>query len=162
MPVFISPSMRGRSIVDNKSVLLVDDNEGDLFLIERALKKRHILNEIIEARDGVEALEYLSGKGKYGGRDLSIMPVVILLDLKMPRMDGLECLKAIRNSETTRLLPVVILTNSAEEIDIMESYKLGCNAYVRKPVDFERFAEAIKQLGLLWFLINEPPPVVRE
>lgn len=154
--------MRGRSIVDNKSVLLVDDNEGDLFLIERALKKRHILNEIIEARDGVEALEYLSGKGKYGGRDLSIMPVVILLDLKMPRMDGLECLKAIRNSETTRLLPVVILTNSAEEIDIMESYKLGCNAYVRKPVDFERFAEAIKQLGLLWFLINEPPPVVRE
>lgn len=140
----------------------MDDNEGDLFLIERALKKRHILNEIIEARDGVEALEYLSGKGKYGGRDLSIMPVVILLDLKMPRMDGLECLKAIRNSETTRLLPVVILTNSAEEIDIMESYKLGCNAYVRKPVDFERFAEAIKQLGLLWFLINEPPPVVRE
>lgn len=146
----------------NRVVLLVDDNEGDLFLTERILKKHHILNEVIEAHDGVEALEYLFGKGKYGGRDLRIMPVVTILDLKMPRMDGLEFLKAIRKSEITRLLPVVILTNSAEEIDILESYRLGCNAYIRKPVDFDQFDEAVKQLGLFWFMINVPPLAIRE
>jgi two-component system response regulator len=140
-----------------KVILLVDDNKNDVFLTLRALKKSKIANDVVVASDGVEALDYLLGRGKYGGRDLSQMPVVTFLDLKMPRMDGLETLKFIRTNELTKFLPVVVLTASKEEADIIESYKLGCNAYVRKPVDFEQFAEAAKQLGLFWLVLNEPP-----
>jgi len=142
----------------NKNILLVDDNPNDVFLTQRALKKNNISNQVIIAEDGVEAIEYLFGTGKYANRDLNDMPVVTLLDLKMPRMDGLEVLKLIRVNEITKLLPVVVLTASKEDADVINSYKLGCNAYVRKPVDFNQFAEAVRQLGLFWLLLNEPPP----
>jgi two-component system, response regulator len=144
--------------VVGKNILLVDDNPNDVFLTQRALKKNKIANQVIVAEDGVEALEYLFGTGKYAGRDLSDMPVVTLLDLKMPRMDGLEVLRLVRVNEITRLLPVVVLTASKEESDINSCYKLGCNAYVRKPVDFIEFAEAVRQLGLFWLELNQPPP----
>jgi two-component system response regulator len=141
----------------NKAILLVDDNENDIFLTLRALKKNHIHNEVVVARDGVEALEFLMATGKYTGRNLSEMPVVTLLDLKMPRMDGLEVLRLLRTNELTKLLPVVVLTASKEDGDVMASYKLGCNAYVRKPVDFKEFADAINQLSLFWLILNESP-----
>ncbi len=142
----------------SKTILLVEDNKDDVFLTQRALKKSNISNEVVVATDGIEALEYLFGTGKYNGRDLSRMPVVILLDLNMPRMGGLQVLQKIRENHLTRLLPVVILTASKEEADIIESYKLGTNAYVRKPVDFVQFSEAIRQLGLFWLVVNESPP----
>jgi two-component system, response regulator len=142
----------------NKTILLVDDNEDDVFLTLRALKKSNIANEVIVARDGVEALDYLFGTGSYTGRNLHQMPVVALLDLNMPRMSGHQVLKKIRENPLTRHLPVVILTASKEESDIFKSYELGSNAYVRKPVDFIQFAEAIKQLGLFWLVLNEAPP----
>lgn len=142
----------------NKTIMLVDDNEDDVFLTLRALKKSNIANEVIVARDGLEALDYLFGTRPYAGRNLDQMPVVILLDLNMPRMSGHQVLKKIRENPLTRLLPVVILTASKEESDIFKSYELGSNAYVRKPVDFIQFAEAIKQLGLFWLVLNEPPP----
>ena len=145
----------------NKSILLVDDNSDDVFLTMRALKKNNIANDVVVANDGVEAIEYLFGTGKYAGRDLKQMPVVTLLDLKMPRMDGLEVLKLVRVNEITKLLPVVVLTASREDSDILKSYKMGCNAYVRKPVEFEQFAEAIRRLGLFWLLLNEPPNLAR-
>jgi two-component system response regulator len=144
----------------NKSILLVDDNPDDVFLTMRALKKNNIANEVVVANDGVEAIEYLFGTGKHAGRDLKNMPVLTLLDLKMPRMDGLEVLKLIRVNEITKLLPVVVLTASREDSDILKSYKMGCNAYVRKLVDFEQFAEAVRRLGLFWLLLNEPPNLV--
>jgi two-component system, response regulator len=142
----------------NKTILLVDDNQDDVFLTLRALKKSNIANEVIVAKDGVEALDYLFGTGEHSGRDLRQMPVVTLLDLNMPRMNGHQVLKKIRGNPLTRLLPVVILTASKEETDIFKSYELGSNAYIRKPVDFIQFAEAIKQLGLFWLVLNEPPP----
>jgi two-component system, response regulator len=142
----------------NKTILLVDDNEHDVFLTQRALKKSNIANQVVVANDGQEALDYLFGTGKYAERDLSQMPVVTLLDLKMPRVDGFEVLKQIRANASTRNLPVVILTASREDIDIVKSYTQGCNAYVTKPVDFDQFADAVKQLGLFWLLLNEPPP----
>jgi CheY-like chemotaxis protein len=145
----------------NKSILLVDDNPDDVFLTMRALKKNNIANDVVVANDGVEAIEYLFGTGKYAGRDLKRMPVVTLLDLKMPRMDGLEVLKLVRVNEITKLLPVVVLTASREDSDILKSYKMGCNAYVRKPVEFEQFAEAIRRLGLFWLLLNESPNLAR-
>lgn len=145
----------------NKSILLVDDNSDDVFLTMRALKKNNIANDVVVANDGVEAIEYLFGTGKYAGRDLKQMPVITLLDLKMPRMDGLEVLKLVRVNEITKLLPVVVLTASREDSDILKSYKMGCNAYVRKPVEFEQFAEAIRRLGLFWLLLNEPPNLAR-
>jgi two-component system response regulator len=141
----------------NKMILLVDDNPDDVFLTLRALKRNNIANEVVVASDGVEAIEYLFGTGKYSGRDLKNMPVVTLLDLKMPKMDGLEVLKLMRINEITKLLPVVVLTASREDSDIIKSYRMGCNAYVHKPVDFEQFAEAIRRLGLFWLLLNEPP-----
>ena len=142
--------------MDNATVLLVDDNEDDLFLTERALKKANVANNIVLARDGVEAIDYLFGTGKYAGRDLREMPVVVLLDLKMPRVDGFEVLKRIRANPRTKFLPVVILTASKEESDKHKGYEGGCNAFVTKPVDFDEFAQAARELGLFWVLLNQP------
>ncbi|NKB18251.1 MAG: response regulator [Pseudanabaena sp. CRU_2_10] len=145
--------------VSSKSILLVEDNPDDEALAIRALKRHHISNEIVVAHDGVEALDYLFGTGQHTGRDLSLKPTVVLLDLKLPRIDGLEVLRRLREDERTRLLPVVILTTSNEEQDMLDSYSLGCNSYIRKPVDFVQFSEAIRQLGMYWLLMNEPPPL---
>ncbi len=139
-------------------ILLVEDNPDDVELTLRSLKKHNISNEVVLARDGAEALDYLFATGAYADRDTSIMPAVILLDLKLPKVDGLEVLQRLRADERTKLLPVVILTSSTEEQDMVNGYKLGANSYVRKPVDFVQFSAAIKQLGLYWLLLNEPPP----
>jgi len=139
-------------------ILLVEDNPDDEALTLRALKKNKILNEVVVARDGVEALDYLFGTGLHKGRDVQRHPQLILLDLKLPRVDGLEVLRRIRNDSTTALLPVVILTTSNEDRDIISSYELGANSYIRKPVDFEQFTEAVRQLGLYWLLLNVVPP----
>ncbi len=139
-------------------ILLVEDNPDDVELTLRSLRKNNILNEVVVAGDGAEALDYLLGTGAHAGRDLSVMPAVILLDLKLPRIDGLEVLQRLRADERTKLLPVVILTSSKEEQDMLKGYKLGSNSYVRKPVDFTQFSDAVKQLGLYWLLLNEPPP----
>mgnify|MGYP001608646021 CR=1 FL=1 len=141
----------------NKHILLVEDNPDDVQLTLRALKKSNIANEVVVVEDGIEALDYLFGTGKFAGRDLSIMPQVILLDLKMPKMDGLEVLNRIRADERTKLLPVVILTTSSEDSDRINGYKLGANSYIRKPVDFNQFVEAVKNLGLYWLVLNEAP-----
>ena len=140
-----------------KHILLVEDDPDDVKLTLKALEKSRITNKVEVARDGVEALDYLFGRGKFEGRDLSIMPQLILLDLKMPKMDGIEVLRRMRSDDRTKLLPVVILTTSTEDRDRIESYKLGANSYIRKPVDFHQFAEAIQQLGLYWLVLNEPP-----
>jgi len=142
----------------NKIILLVEDNPDDEALTLRALKKNNILNEVVVARDGAEALDYLFGTGQYTGRDVGILPLVVLLDLKLPKVDGLEVLQRLRADERTQLLPVVILTSSKEEKDIITSYRLGANSYVRKPVNFIEFVEAVRQLGLYWLVLNEPPP----
>jgi CheY-like chemotaxis protein len=139
---------------------LVEDNPDDEALTLRALKRNNILNPVVVARDGVEALDYLFGAGAYTGRDLHVMPQVILLDLKLPKVDGLEVLRRLRADEHTRLLPVVILTSSKEEQDLIQGYSLGANSYVRKPVDFTQFAEAVRQMGLYWLILNEPPPQI--
>jgi two-component system response regulator len=139
----------------------VEDNTDDVELTLRAFKQNNISNKVIVARDGVEALDYLNGTGIYAGRDVKDLPVVVLLDLKLPKIDGLEVLKQIRNNKMTRLLPVVILTSSIEENDIITGYKLGANSYVRKPVDFTQFVDAIKLLGLYWLLWNQPAPLVK-
>lgn len=141
----------------NRPILLVEDNPDDVKLTFRALKKNNILNKVVVAEDGVEALDYLFGTGKFAGRDLNDMPQVILLDLKMPKLDGLEVLQRIRTDEKTKLLPVVILTTSIEDKDKVESYKLGANSYIRKPVDFNQFLEAVQKLGLYWLVLNEAP-----
>jgi len=149
---------RGReSDMNNKHILLVEDNPDDVKLTLRALKKNNILNKVVVVEDGVEALDYLHGTGRFAGRDLSDMPQLILLDLKMPKLDGLEVLQRIRQDERTRILPVVILTTSSEDKDRIESYKLGANSYIRKPVDFNQFLEAVQQLGLYWLVLNEAP-----
>lgn len=135
-----------------KIIMLVEDNPDDIELTLRALKKSNILNEVIVARDGLEALDLLLG-------EKNIIPQIILLDLKLPKIDGLELLKRIRSDERSRLLPVVILTSSREESDLINGYKLGANSYIRKPVDFNQFAEAVKNLGLYWLILNEPPPI---
>jgi two-component system, response regulator len=140
-----------------KTILLVEDNPDDVKLTQRAFRKSNILNELVVARDGVEALEYLFGTGQYAGRDTRQLPQVILLDLKMPRMDGLEFLQRIRADEKMLLLPVVVLTTSTEDRDRVESYKLGANSYVKKPMDFQQFSEAVQELGLYWLVLNEPP-----
>ena len=143
----------------DRAILLVEDNPDDEALTLRAFKKHNITNEVVVAHDGAEALEYLFGTGRYAGRDLRLMPQLILLDLKLPKVDGLEVLGQIRADDRTRLLPVVVLTSSTEERDLVESYRLGANSYVRKPVDFNQFVEAARQLGLYWLLMNQPPPV---
>ena len=140
-----------------KTILLVEDNPKDEALTLRALKRQTIQNSVVVARDGVEALEYLLG-GSNETKVMAALPELVLLDLKLPKLDGLEVLRRIRSSERTRLLPVVILTSSAEERDILEGYRLGTNSYVRKPVDFVEFTEAVRQLGLYWLLLNQPPP----
>lgn len=141
-----------------KLILLVEDNPDDEELTLLALKKSNILNEVIVARDGVEALDYLFATGKYADRSPSRMPQLIMLDLKLPKLDGLEVLKRLRADPRTKLIPVVILTSSSEEEDVVASYNNGANSYVRKPVDFHRFADAIKQLGMYWLILNEVPP----
>ena len=141
-----------------KVILLVEDNADDVDLTIRALKKHNILNEVVVARDGAEALDYLFGTGAYAGRNLSVPPEVVLLDLKLPKISGLEVLKRIREEERTRLQPVVILTSSTEERDLTASYGLGANSYVRKPVDFAQFSDAVQQVGLYWLVLNEAPP----
>lgn len=143
-------------------ILLVEDNEDDIELTLRALEKSNILNEVVVARDGAEALDYLFGTGKYAGRDMDDAPTVTLLDLKLPKIDGVEVLKRIRADGRTRLLPVVVLTSSKEQEDIIKCYSLGANSYVRKPVNFNEFVEAVRQLGLYWLILNEPPPCARK
>ena len=139
-----------------RPILLVEDNPDDEALTLRAFAKNQIKNRVIVARDGVEALDYLFGTGSHAGRDLSLMPAVILLDLKLPRIDGLEVLRRIRADAHTSLIPVVILTTSKEQQDIFEGYNLGANSYIRKPVDFEKFIQAVGQLGVYWLVLNEP------
>jgi CheY-like chemotaxis protein len=144
--------------LEEKIILLVEDNPNDVLLTERALNKSHILNKLVVANDGVEALDYLLGTGSWRGRDLSVMPEVILLDINLPKIDGLEVLKRIRADNRTNLLSVVILTSSKEQKDLIDGYALGANSYIRKPVNFSQFAEAIRQLGLYWLVLNETAP----
>ena len=142
----------------NKVILLVEDNPDDVKLTLRAFKRSHILNPIIVAHDGIEALDYLFARDAHSDRAGAPLPTLIILDLKLPKLDGLGVLKAIRADERTRLLPVVILTSSKEEQDLMSGYSLGANSYVRKPVDFAEFAESVKVLGIYWLLMNQGPP----
>lgn len=142
-----------------KTILLVEDNPDDEALTVRALKSSNIMNSVVVARDGLEALDYLHGSGAYAGRDVNDLPQVVLLDLKLPKIDGLEVLKRLRAEPLTELLPVIILTSSKEEQDLINGYKLGANSYVRKPVDFAQFSEAVRQLKLYWLVVNEPPPL---
>jgi two-component system response regulator len=144
--------------MNKKFILVVEDNPDDEALTVRALKKSNIVNEVVVARDGVEALDYLFGEGAYAGRDITEMPQVILLDLKLPKLDGLGLLRRLRADARTKLLPIVILTSSNEEQDRISSYDLGANSYVRKPVDFKQFSEAARQLGLYWLVLNESLP----
>ena len=148
-----------RCSVDNKIILLVEDNPDDEALTLRALQKNNIRNVVVVARDGAEALDYMFGTGAYAGRDIRLLPQVILLDLKLPKLGGLEVLECLRADPRTRLAPVVILTSSKEEQDLIQGYKLGANSYIRKPVDFDQFTEAVRQLGLYWLVLNEVSPI---
>jgi two-component system response regulator len=144
--------------MDKRVILLVEDNPDDVELTMRALKKNNIVNEVVVVYDGVEALDYLFGTGKYGGRDTVVLPELVLLDLKLPRIDGLEVLKRLREDERTKLIPVVILTSSKEESDLIAGYELGANSYIRKPIKFDEFVKVVGELGLYWLVLNEPPP----
>ena len=149
---------RDRDRMNDGVILLVEDNPDDELLAMRALRKNNVTNEVVVARNGVEALDYLFASGPHAGRDTSTMPRLILLDLKLPKVDGLEVLKRLRSDERTKLLPVVILTSSKEREDMVEGYGLGANSYVRKPVNFEQFVKAVEQLKLYWLGLNEAPP----
>lgn len=140
--------------MENKSILLVEDNPNDELLMLRALKKNNIANEVVVVHDGVEALDYLFGTGSYTGRNLDDLPQLMLLDLKLPKLDGLETLRRVRANSRTKYIPVVVLTTSTEQKDIIDSYDLGANSYVQKPVDFNEFIQATQQLGLYWLVIN--------
>ena len=144
--------------MQKKIIVLVEDNPNDEALTLRALKKNNIANEIMVARDGVEALDFIFARGAHTGRDKDQIISVILLDLKLPKVDGLEVLKTLRENKDTRMLPVVVLTSSKEEQDLIKSYSLGANSYIRKPVGFTEFVDAVKQLGLYWLVVNETPP----
>lgn len=141
-----------------KPILLIEDNEDDIQLTLRAFRKGKIANGVQVVRDGVEALDYLFCREKYKDRDPIDNPAVILLDLKLPKIDGMEVLKTIRANESTSIIPVVILTSSKEEVDLINGYKNGCNSYIRKPIDFDEFVEVIRQMGLYWLILNEAPP----
>jgi CheY-like chemotaxis protein len=145
----------------DKTILLIEDNPSDIELTRRALEKGHILNELVVASDGQEALDYLFGTGAHAGRDTSDLPTLTLLDLKLPKVSGLDVLRRIRAEVSTRRMPVVILTSSREEQDMAASYDLGVNSYIRKPVDFEHFVQSVAQLGLYWLVLNEEPPKVK-
>lgn len=145
----------------DKLILLVEDSRRDEELALRALRKNNISNEVAVARDGAEALDYLFGTGTYAGRNTAELPTVVLLDLKLPKIDGLEVLRRIRADDRTKLLPVVILTSSKEDQDRLQGYTSGANSYVRKPIDFAEFAEGVRQLGLYWLILNEGPPPTR-
>ena len=147
--------------MDNKVILLVEDNPRDEALTLRALKKSNIVNDVIVAHDGVEALDYFFGEAAQENSEARPIPQLVLLDLKLPKIDGLEVLRRLRADERTRRLPIVVFTSSSEEEDMISSYSLGANSYVRKPVEFEQFLEATKQLGLYWLVLNEAPPVER-
>jgi two-component system, response regulator len=144
--------------MNNKTILLIEDNPSDIDLTKRAFTKGHIVNDLVVLEDGQDALDYIFCNAQYSNRDINQTPALILLDLKLPKIDGLEVLKRIRAAEKIKRIPVVILTSSKEEQDIAISYDLGVNSYIRKPVDFNQFADAIKHLGLYWLVINEPPP----
>jgi two-component system response regulator len=145
--------------MNNRTILLVEDNSSDVLLTKRALEKVHVDNKLIVAEDGQEALDYLFGKKEYVGRDIAELPTLILLDLKLPKVDGLEVLRSIRMNEKTRTLPVVILTSSKEEKDVSASYELGANSYIQKPVNSAKFTEVMQTLCLYWLVLNEPPPL---
>ncbi len=145
-------------MVREKVILLVEDNPDDVELTLRAFEKSKILNQVVVARDGAEALDYLFCTGKYAGKDPEDLPAVILLDLKLPKVDGMEVLKKVRENGATKLIPVVILTSSKEEMDVINGYKFGANSYLRKPVDFNKFYDAVHKLVMYWLVLNVPPP----
>ena len=145
------------AVTNEVEILLVEDNPNDVELTLRALKKYNITNKVHVVKDGAEALEYIFATGAYASRDINCIPKVILLDLKLPKVDGLEVLRQIKSNERTKLIPVVVLTSSKEERDLVESYRLGANSYITKPVDFESFVKAVSELGLYWLLLNQPP-----
>jgi two-component system response regulator len=145
------------AVTNEVEILLVEDNPNDVELTLRALKKNNLTNKVHVVKDGAEALEYIFATGAYASRDSNHSPRVILLDLKLPKVDGLEVLRQIKSNERTKMIPVVVLTSSKEERDLVESYKLGANSYITKPVDFESFVKAVKELGLYWLLLNQSP-----
>jgi CheY-like chemotaxis protein len=147
-------------VAKRNALLLVEDNPDDEELTLLAFEQSRIVNEVVVAHDGVEALDYLFGRGIYTERDLSDMPALILLDLQLPRLNGLEVLQRLRSDDNTKLIPVVMLTTSNEQQDLINSYRLGCNSYIRKPVDYDQFVTALQQLGMYWLVLNEPPPMV--
>ena len=143
----------------NRVILLVEDNPSDVDLTKRAFEKKHLANTLVVARDGQDALDYLFGAGAYAGRNVADLPACILLDLKLPRVDGVTVLQTIKNDKRTRMIPVIVLTSSDEPRDVLKCYDLGTNSYIRKPVDFDGFVEAVSHLGLYWLVLNQPPPV---
>lgn len=145
-------------MIEDRVVLLVEDNPTDEALTLRALRKANVCNETVVVRDGAEALDYLFARGTHAGRAAEKFPALVLLDLKLPKVDGLEVLRQLRDDPRTKLVPVVVLTSSNEDADVIQSYARGCNSYVRKPVEFTQFAEAVRQLGLYWLVVNSPPP----
>ncbi len=147
--------------MESKMILLVEDNPSDVDLTKRALAKNNVANELVVVRDGQEALDFLFGAGAFAGRDTLDQPVIVLLDLRLPKVDGLTVLKTLKTDERTRRIPVVVLTTSKEDQDMIAAYDLGVNSYIRKPVDFAEFVLAVNHLGIYWLVINEPPPPVR-
>ncbi len=148
-----------RQPLTNRAILLVEDNPSDIDLTKRAFERRNLVNTLVVAHDGQEALDYLTGAGDHAGRDVGDVPACILLDLKLPKVDGVTVLRTIKNDARLRMIPVIVLTSSNEPRDLKACYDLGTNSYIRKPVDFDEFVEAISHLGLYWLVLNEPPPV---